>query len=306
MIDSAILGIAGLVLGIVLFDQFARLGGWGRLIGFGIALAYFAPLNSALGKGKTVGKTLMGIEVVDTAGNNISLGRSALRYTILGTPFFLNGAMIPPSVLTMPVIWLVGFLVFGLGGATIYLIVFNRGSRQSVHDLVVGTYVVRGGGGGRVAAKSIWRGHLIIVGAWCVVALLAMAVVGPLLAKTAVFSDLLAVQKAIQSSGKVHTALINVGTTWTWHNGTKEERTFAQSSVFLKERPTDIEATADKIASIILATSPEISKRDMLAVSVAYGYDIGIARAWNTGRYQYSPSEWQARLRPEKKGNESK
>ena len=297
MIDSAVLGIAGLILGFLLFDFFAHLGGWGRLVGFGIALLYFGTLNSVVGGGQTLGKVLLGIEVVDAAGNHISLGRSALRYTVLAAPFFLNGAMISPSVLIAPVMWLLGFLIFGLGGAIIYLIVFNRNTRQSIHDLVAGTYVVRSSSGDRVAAKPVWRGHLIVIGAWCVAVFLGMAVVGPRLAKTDLFSDLLAVQNAVQSSGKVHFATINVGATWTWRNGTKAEQTFAQSSVFLKQRPEDNEATAGEIASIILATSPEISKRDVLGVSVAYGYDIGIARASVSGYFRHSPSEWQARFR---------
>src|ERR1700722_15306873 len=102
-LDSFVLGVFGWTFGFFLFDFFARLGGWGRLIGFGVALVYFGRFNSGLEKGKTIGKRIMGIEVIDSAGSHISLGRSLLRYLVLGVPFFLNGALLPGSILTSPI-----------------------------------------------------------------------------------------------------------------------------------------------------------------------------------------------------------
>src|SRR5208283_1622002 len=42
VIDYIVLWLFGEVLGLFLFDFFAHLGGWGRLVGFGVALVYFA------------------------------------------------------------------------------------------------------------------------------------------------------------------------------------------------------------------------------------------------------------------------
>ena len=41
IIDSIILGVIGMALGFFLGDYFARIGAWGRLIGFVIAISYF-------------------------------------------------------------------------------------------------------------------------------------------------------------------------------------------------------------------------------------------------------------------------
>jgi hypothetical protein len=76
----------------------------------------------------------MKIEVTNKFGEHITLGQSLLRNTILGTPFFLNGAMLPPSTLMSPIGYVIGFIVFGIGASL--PLYFNRRTRQSLHDLV--------------------------------------------------------------------------------------------------------------------------------------------------------------------------
>ncbi len=36
-----------------------------------------------------------------------------------------------------------------------------------------------------------------------------------------------------------------------------------------------------------------IENKDILAVTITHGYDIGIAQAWRSWSFKYSPSEWQ-------------
>ena len=47
-VDFLILGLLGFILGLLLSNIFIQMGGWGRLIGFIIALSYFAAMNSKL------------------------------------------------------------------------------------------------------------------------------------------------------------------------------------------------------------------------------------------------------------------
>jgi hypothetical protein len=80
-----------------------------------------------------------------------------------------------------------GFILFGFGDAIVYLYIFNRRTRQSLHDLIVGTFVTQTTPRrtynlhdliaavfvsqrpppGQVVG-SIWRPHLIVVGVWLV------------------------------------------------------------------------------------------------------------------------------------------
>ena len=55
-IDTLILGLVGFLLGLTLESTFVQIGGWGRLIGFVIALVYFGAMNSKLFNGQTIGK----------------------------------------------------------------------------------------------------------------------------------------------------------------------------------------------------------------------------------------------------------
>ncbi len=292
-LDGLVLGSVGVVCGIFLFDAFAKLGGWGRLVGFGVALPYFGVLNSAVGGGMTIGKRIAKIEVVDAEGCHIPLARSFLRYLILGVPFFLNGARIETTWLLGYVGLVVGILVLGLGGSIVYLYVFNRRTRQSVHDLVVGTYVAAAGGSGHVVATPFWRPHLKICGAWCL-ALVALSLLSPRLMKIGPFPELLSCQQRIQASKKVLSASVFAGENWNYQNGTKTHTSSLQVAAVMRDRPDDYGAAANEIAAMVLSSFPAISKKDVLVVSVDYGYDIGIAHAWISRRFQHSPSEWES------------
>jgi uncharacterized RDD family membrane protein YckC len=293
-IDGLCLGLPGIILGFFFFDSLARLGVWGRLLGFSIAMVYFGILNSAIGKGKTIGKRIMKIEVVDRAGNHLSVGRSFLRYAILGAPMFLNYAMIPPDVLLSPIGYLIGFILFGVGGGIIYLYVCNRRTRQSLHDLAVGSFVVKTTPEGQVV-DSMWRPHMIFVGIW-LLAVVGITIVMTTLSKKGMIQELLAVQREIQSSCKVHMATATIGKSWRVFDGKRLETTYFESNVTWKERPLDDDAAVQQVASVILRNYADIMKKDVLVVTTTYGYDIGFARSWRTQQVQHSPSEWQGIL----------
>ena len=286
-----LLGLVGMVPGIFLFDWLAHLGGSGRLIGFAVALAYFGVLNSSLGRGQTVGKRIMKIEVVDKFGRHIGIGRSFARYAVLGIPFFLNGAPLPTDLLSSWVGYGVGVIVFGSLGATIYLYAFNRRTRQSLHDLAVGTFVVRADSIGEAPKTSIWRPHIVVSAALCLLPLVFVAFVPTIMTMSA-FPDLLALQQKLQATGKVHSVSVYVGKNWSSINGASHETSSLQATAIWKQRPGDYQAAAGEIAAVMLANYPDVQKKDVVVVTVVYGYDIGIASAWRKESAQHTPQEW--------------
>jgi uncharacterized RDD family membrane protein YckC len=296
VLDGFTLGIVGFVSGLFFFDFYARSGGWGRLIGFGFDSIYFGILNSAIGKGQTMGKRIMKIEVTNKLGEHITLGQSLLRNTILGVPFFLNGILAPASLFMSPIGYVIGFIVFGIAGATIYLYIFNRRTRQSLHDLVVGTFVSKTSPQGSVPPIPLWRPHLAVIGVWFVIVVGLLFFI-PALSQRGVFPELSAVQKSIQSSGKVHVATAMVGKSWGTTSGKKWESSYFRTNAIWKERPSDYEGAAREIAAIVLREYPGVMKKDVMAVTVMYGYDIGIARLWRSQNIQHSPQEWREILR---------
>ena len=137
---------------------------------------------------------------------------------------------------------------------------------------------------------------MAVIGVWFIIVLGLLFFI-PALSQRGVFPELLAVQKSIQSSGKVHVATTIVGKSWGTTSGKKWESNYFRTNAILKERPSNYEGAAKEIATIVLRDYPEVMKKDVMAVTVMYGYDIGIARSWRSQNVQHSPQEWQEILR---------
>lgn len=291
-LDGIFLGIAGIVLGLLFGKQFAQMGGWGRLIGFVIALGYFGLLNSRFGKGQSLGKRITRIRVVGWDGECVSLRKSLLRATILELPFFLNGIMLSPSVLMSPIGTIIGLIVFGVGGGVIYFYIFNRRTRQSLHDLVCKTYVVKASVVGPITVSPVARLHYIVFAVFVVCVLAFSTVIAPRLASKGMFPELLTLQKQLYELEKVSFASVFIGKVF----GPEGSRYYVSTNVIYKEKPAVFETVAEQVARVILDAYPKSKDKDIINVKVTYGYDIGIARSWRWYSISLSPSEWKERL----------
>ncbi|UWX60869.1 RDD family protein [Chryseobacterium oranimense] len=143
LIDSLILGILGYILGSVFESFFISLGEEAKLIGWFISLAYFSVLNSKLNNGQTIGKKIMKIQVTYIDGRTVSLKTSFIRSLILTAPFFLNRFKITESETFSVVNIIQSMIIFTLGLGIMIFYIFNKETRQSLHDIVAKTYVVQ-------------------------------------------------------------------------------------------------------------------------------------------------------------------
>lgn len=291
LVDGIIIGLFGFGIGIIFFDYFVAMGGWGRIAGFLLALPYFGLLNSGLCGGRTVGKHLLGIKVVTTNGESLTIGRSFLRSTIIAIPYFLNGAPIPSE--TAPTIAFGAFIVLvGLGSSLLYLLLFNRRTRQSVHDLVVGSVVVVSDAQTRAIDRQLWRGHFAVVGALCVLSVAgALYVLG--LPKDEPTAVLIKMNTALAEIAEVRD--VSLTSNWkmvaTLQTG-QSKTEFVQATVQLMKAPADYEALAEKIAHIVIDAYPQILSEDALVISFVYGFDIGIASGNLVRDFSHPPGEW--------------
>jgi uncharacterized RDD family membrane protein YckC len=288
-IDLLLLGVFGALLGAYRFDLLARMGGWGRLFGFGIALLYFGLLNSSLGNGQTLGKRLMKIRVVGRSGRPISVVRSFVRFTLLGAPFFLNGAALPVGFGVLPIAAAV--VILGEGGALILLYLANRRTRQSLHDLLVGTFVVRAGAEPAFAAPPVRKGLYWLAGGW-VAAVLVLAIAGPGLFFPKSYARLASLQQAIAAMPGTRDASVKIGKTW----GAGGETTFLSVEVAVSDPSVTVADVASEIATFVMLRYPDFDRKDRLVVAVRYGYDIGIASSWRRYIFSHSPRQWRKRL----------
>jgi uncharacterized RDD family membrane protein YckC len=141
-LDAIVLTALFFILGFVFLDFAYSLGPWGRVLGYSISFVYWAYWNSHLGKGQTPGKRVMKIGVVDDNGACLPVDRAIARSAVIALIFLLNGLQLPQ--LQNAIVQLVtATLLFGGGLAVLYGFIFNRNTRQGLHDLLAQSYVVK-------------------------------------------------------------------------------------------------------------------------------------------------------------------
>ena len=288
-IDAAILGLVGLVLVLLFSNAFSSLGPWGPLVGFCVAFPYFAIFDSTIGNGQTPGKRLRRVKVVDSNGGTIPFRKAAVRYVVIGLPWFLNSIVFPARTA-----WFVSaavWAVLAVGGASLYLVAFNRGSRQGIHDLAVGSFVAEADESGALRIEPMWRFHWVILGALLISGFVAQRLLNnPQLVEDARLVEGVAGVQAAQGSSltafgkgqKKTTLVMNV-----YWSRPAANRTFWEN---LTTKGAEEESIAGQVAKLIFEHDPTLKEYDSLKVVMIRGYDIGLAKS-----YVSSPYEWNTR-----------
>lgn len=289
--DVIILGLVGVAIGSVMYSSLASIGAPARLIGFFISLAYFGVLNSRIGHGQTLAKRWFGLRVVDTQGAPLSLPRSLLRYTVLGIPYFCNNLPLSATMEASQA-WgmLLSVVVGSAGFALVYLYIFNRRTRQSLHDLVAGSYVVQvQTRATRIDVPTIWRGHLVVIGVITLLSLGAPALMDRL-DSTELFAGLMPLYQTLQAQPHV----LNAGVRRGWLKSTGRPTAHYLSAHLRVDAPiTDDAGYARHIAQVLAKGDPHFSEEDVVTVGLSYGCDIGIASWWTQRAYSFERSELQ-------------
>ena len=295
LVDGLILALIGHGLGLVLFDLFVRLGPWGRGLGLLVALVYFVPQESVR-SGQSLGKRLLRIRVVDAQGRSLGTVRGAGRFAVFGVPYFLNGAALPMDVLMFA--GGVPFALLVVGGllALAYLLAFNRRTRQSLHDLAVGSFVVRAGPRDAPAPARVWRGHLVVAGA---LALLAGAapLAYPWLMSIPPFATLRALDERLAAQPELRSVGVSTASTRVYgvHSDSRPIQELRIDATIARP-PVDDVALSTRLAGIALASWPDAKLQDHIAVRLAYGFDIGIASNWDANMLSLAPDQWADRV----------
>ncbi len=306
IVDILLLAIPAMILGMVFFEWAASLGQSGRLVGFVVALVYFGVLNSNLGSGQTLGKRLLDIRVADRSGRPLSLVRSGLRFAVLGVPFFVNGVQFnlntaPGGLIAILATALLSVIVFGGLGAIIYLFIFNRQTRQSLHDWAVGSYVFRGAPAALPIALTTPRLHRIVISAWFALTLIVPGIL-TFQASQSISSETLASSTELQREilerhdlrsinfrfGETSVATVREGRTTT---------TFLQVSVQTSDPNADFGAISTGVARSVLERHPDLLGRDVLGVTLQRGFDFGVARGSRNYNETHTAAEWQEKLK---------
>jgi uncharacterized RDD family membrane protein YckC len=289
-IDFILLGLVGLISGIFLFDFYARLGAGGRFVGFVVAAAYFGVLDSRLSGGQTPGKRAVHIRVVDNKNRPLTFARSLARFVVLGIPFFLNGAPLPNALLHGFGAVLVTVLIFGVGASIVYLFIFNRRTRQSLHDIAVGSLVVSTEAFTSNERENVWAGHLAAVALICGISLL-LPILSMSLASSSFFQGMQEAVAAIEQQPGVQFASMSKGSTFHVTANGRSSATYISVRVVADRPLKDCAGLSDRCARVLMDTYSQASSVDILQITVSYGFDIGIASSWKNSFKNYKPNE---------------
>lgn len=293
LLDNLILAVFGGILGIFLGSQFTQMGDWARLIGFAVVIVYFGVLNSSLFNGQTVGKRLLRIQVVNTNVECISLRVSLLRAFILFVPNYLGvfALLFPPSMEILQVIF--EMIIFLIGFAIVYLAIFNRKTRQSFHDVILKTYVIKTKKGNekKLDFGNVPQKHYIVIAIFIVVIIVVQTVSKNMLEEISGinFNKLYAVQQKICQEVNVNAASVTEGVEII--NGNKY--TYFRIQFYMDEDNNNFDSVALKAVKTAMDNYSNAKNKDEVQVIINGGYDIGIVKINKVYSISRSPSEWQ-------------
>jgi uncharacterized RDD family membrane protein YckC len=287
LIDGIVIAFIGSVLGYIFFALFMDLGPAGCLVGYFVGMFYFAIPESFFGNGQSLGKRLLLLQVVNRKGELLSIEQSIIRYTVFAVPWFLSGISLNISRTSWAVFLLVALAIFGIGGASLYLMVFNRNTRQGVHDLVVGGYVAESRKNGPITAQRIWKLHWLVAAAIVVLAIAGGIEMQRLRVQGTIPQLLTDIRQVELLPGVQSASILRIAT---HDHGNKD------ISLVVKVRcnvsNSDQEALANQVADSVITIDPTIDQYSLLRIVLIRGYDIGIARSSFSQSYADTPAHW--------------
>lgn len=294
IIDGILLAIIGMILGFFAFDFLAGLGPWGSILGFGIGMLYFGLGNSRLSRGQTSGKRTMKIKVVNRDGELLSVRDSMIRYLPMGLLYlnFDGLSMMAPKTL-MWTISVIVFVIFFIGIAEFYLVIFNRPARRTLHDMLVDSFVVKCNDEPDLAdAPPLRTMHKFVMGA-LVGLFIAMPIGFSMLVTNLVgdefMEDAWAVIDEVQQQVPTHSINFMYNTNYSTGRG---QSTGYSASLWIREVQAENHDTFIDVARIILDTAPDVDSIDYIYIEIVRAFDIGIAQG-SLKRYRtYTPEQW--------------
>lgn len=299
LIDVLILGVIGQIIGVAFSSFLFSIGPYGRPIGLLFTIPYFGIMNSKIGGGQTFGKRIMKIAVRNKDNEPIELWRSVIRISLLALPSLFNQWSIP--VFQNPiVVWFLSLIIFGLGGAIFYTMVFNRKARQGIHDLILGTYVVHLPEKPIESFPTTPRIHWIVTSVWIgIVAIgtLVMSLIAPSIISKTPLAPVMSLYNILQDDPRFFTVGVNSNTFY-GSNGRTSHSLIVTVWYKGKLAESDRKEVVESIVKTVLENTENIDEYDGIQVKITSAYDIGIASANLSMSFGNSIDEWRKEIYP--------
>jgi hypothetical protein len=211
---------------------------------------------------------------------------------VVALPFDLNQLLLPVSRTRLWVSTLLSLLIFGITLPTLYLVLFNRHTRQGLHDLAAGSYVADTDKNGPLKIEPIWKMHWVILASLFAIFSVGFSILSHKLTNTELFSQLMEDVRVVEGMDSVQVAGAGNWTSW----GGGDAKRVLVISVRWSGNAADEPTFADQIARQNLQHDPKVKEYDVLRVIMIRGYDLGFAHAQVTHPFEDAPAVWSARL----------
>ncbi len=220
------------------------------------------------------------------------MGKASLRTIVLITPFALNGQSVFGDNPSDTLIYLLTAIVFGGILAIVYLLFFNKSTRQSLHDLAANSIVINISAD-KQSIAPIWKGHLVIVALLFLTAAAVPAFTNDGMAMdNGLFKELIAVQTALLSEPNISSAGVHQNThTFTDNDGSQTVTESLSIEIPMDKNNISDEGFAKNVAKKAYSSYALANEVDVVYVSLSYGYNIGIASKSQYYRYEFESSE---------------
>ena len=291
-LDAFLLLALGSLAGALMPETLASFGAWGRGVGLLIVLLYFGLGDSALTGGRTPGRLVLGLYVSGANGLPLPVWRAAARTLVVCLPLFVETRQLSWHPATEAAL---ASLIYGSAIAHYYLYLFNRRSRQGLHDLLTGSYVLRPtqnkAYGGMAQA---WKGHFRVAFALAAISCLFIALAQGEMVRSGKRDLMARASGAVKHEPGVAVAHSMMGEVLV----RREPRRFNQMVVRLYERPEGgLETRASGLVALAMEEVPEAFEVEEVGMRISYGFDIGIAVKYETVDMYLSPDKWR-KLKP--------
>lgn len=297
VVDMILLSILGMILGIFFGDYFVLLNTNGVLIGFIISLIYFSIMNSHIGNGQTLGKLLLKVKVIDKNGNPLSFQKAFFRALVLTAPYFLVNYRIPgvaeESILYLVKVQIMFYALIGL--TAVYI--FNKFTRQSIHDLTVNSFVVDQTQYGSEHEIQSIKPYVFYIFGGLVAILMLITIYNFSKPKQDKLADVRTVQKELLKIDGV----LNAATTRNTHTFRGQGETSVTESLtgvlYVVKAPKDYQEFQNsplvkKAVKILVENYPESENLDVINIQLVRAYNLGIWKSSFSYNDSKSPFEW--------------
>lgn len=304
IVDTLVVSIPFFILGFAFTDVSFALGPYGIFIGYGVFILYWGYFNSESRNGQTLGKKALKIAVISKDNKYLSIQNSFLRAIALGSVFIL--VEWPFTPMRFPFIAQLISAAGSIGGLVIlYGLVFNRTTRQGIHDLFVKSYVVKAPPKKKKAAPMLPKIHknfmigISIVGALLIVGSTFVAFSNPTFGVLGEndWENMIDVQRELVAKEGVFSAGVlrtffksfDSGTTT---NGLEINLWINKSC---EKNPTYCEELFKDTVQIALEGF-DVEDLDVLEITIGSRFDFGLTQGYVSWTNEQTIEDWQAYL----------